>query len=914
MKRLGVLALLFTASALAQTSNVTATITDPDGQTWNNGTYTITFIPTPGIPGPYTWSGGNPFPNIYTGSFTSIGVLAIALPDNNFISPKGSKWQFTLCSQTSAPCQNVTTTVTGATPDLSTTLSSTLIAPRFGPGQFSFGYIDAEVAGALLPGVTYFNVTNTIQRIWNGSVWVNNSNGGTGLVSNCGAVGPLYYSSVIGQIATCDLFATTDGSGNLTFKKLTIGSGTGIIDMTEGASPGNPASGKGRQYVDSTTHLFTCLDPLAPSSNCIPSPITGTPTNGDCAKFASISKIQDAGYPCVTPSTVPTQVIQNGLLAEYRFTDGSGLTAADSSGNGNTATLGTGGNAPSWLTAGGLQFAASSGQFVTLPSALNTSITMQFVVQFQYAGAPQFNALIASASGASTDCGILMLDNQHNNVNQGTNYAFEMWTNGSYGAGWRQTVQGTAIVSHERPTSGSQLLQLNYDTLRTASTGTTFDGANYQLGGIAAGTGGTACPSGANTYFNGQILYAVFYNRALTQTEININNQFLTSVMFSRGTPINTQSTSLTDILLLDGDSEITFETNSMMSFPPTPVNVYNIGASGYFIEQMVADGPTVPDTYVQTAATRQADLIWGGTNNLTSSGLGCTGANAQCVMNFAASYCRARRLKGFKCIVVDLMDHNAGGGSAFKNGVNVAERTSWSGFADAFVDIGADPLMGCDGCATSSTYFQTGLHPSLASANNIVAPYIQRSINRLYGNNDWTSAATYASAAPAATAITAASESGNTVTITSTLNPPVNSCVTVAGVTPSGYNNVSGECWNVLTTSGSNFTYYNWTTGLGAGSVFGTASVPLQKDADTYTILNFGAGSFTLEPCGGYTGGKLYIKNINAGSSTVTAWGNDLIDGSTTATIAQNAVLVLQDKVVTSAAPVCSWVKVQNN
>src|SRR5258707_787057 len=126
-------------SLWSQTSNVTATITDADGQTWNNGTYTITFVPTPGIPGPYTWQGNPNFPQNYTGSFSNSGVLTVSIPDNSFIAPLGTKWQFTLCSNTSAPCQNIPLSVTGASPNLSTSLSTPLRAARFEIGTSS-GY------------------------------------------------------------------------------------------------------------------------------------------------------------------------------------------------------------------------------------------------------------------------------------------------------------------------------------------------------------------------------------------------------------------------------------------------------------------------------------------------------------------------------------------------------------------------------------------------------------------------------------------------------------------------------------------------------------------------------------------------------------------------------------------------------
>jgi len=177
VKLLAIVALMV-GSALAQTSAITATITDPDSQTWNNGTYIITFVPAPNTQQPSTWTGGA-LVTQYTGSLNSSGVLSVSVADNGFVSPPGSKWQFTLCSNTSAPCQNVVTAVTGASPNLSTTLSNGLIAPRFGAGQFAYGYLDTEVGGALLPGGTYYNVTNAVQRIWSGSAWGNNTSGGS---------------------------------------------------------------------------------------------------------------------------------------------------------------------------------------------------------------------------------------------------------------------------------------------------------------------------------------------------------------------------------------------------------------------------------------------------------------------------------------------------------------------------------------------------------------------------------------------------------------------------------------------------------------------------------------------------------------------------------------------------------------
>src|SRR5215831_98681 len=126
--RLRICAFFFLVStSFAQFTNITATITDPDGQLWANGNVQIIFVPTPGVPGPFTCQGTTNFPQKVNRSINSSGTFTITIPDNNFCSPACSQWQFQLCSNTSAPCQNVTIPVTGANTDLSAVLSARLI-------------------------------------------------------------------------------------------------------------------------------------------------------------------------------------------------------------------------------------------------------------------------------------------------------------------------------------------------------------------------------------------------------------------------------------------------------------------------------------------------------------------------------------------------------------------------------------------------------------------------------------------------------------------------------------------------------------------------------------------------------------------------------------------------------------------
>jgi hypothetical protein len=166
--------------AAAGTSAVTATVTDSDSQTWNNGTFQVTFVPVQGTPASSYNVNGASFTQSFSGSMNGSGVLTVTLTDLATISPSGGQWRFNLCPNASGVCGSViTNAVTGATPNLSSQLSSGLSGPRFSAGPSAYGYLDAEVSPTPQPGGQYFNVTSAVLRVWNGSAWVNGGGGGT---------------------------------------------------------------------------------------------------------------------------------------------------------------------------------------------------------------------------------------------------------------------------------------------------------------------------------------------------------------------------------------------------------------------------------------------------------------------------------------------------------------------------------------------------------------------------------------------------------------------------------------------------------------------------------------------------------------------------------------------------------------
>jgi hypothetical protein len=186
----------------AQTSNVTATVTDSDGQTWNNGTYQITFVPPTGYNGTvFTFNGVAWTPTVHNGNLSGAGVLTVAnLERNDYIFPANSHWKFTLCPNASFRCSDSTLTINQASQDIGSQL--TLTAPRFPASNLqtgSYGYADVEVSPIPPIGLFYWNVTSNTSRWYSSVGWVNGG-GATGPPGPPGATGATGPAGPMGSI------------------------------------------------------------------------------------------------------------------------------------------------------------------------------------------------------------------------------------------------------------------------------------------------------------------------------------------------------------------------------------------------------------------------------------------------------------------------------------------------------------------------------------------------------------------------------------------------------------------------------------------------------------------------------------------------------------------------------------------
>lgn len=346
MKKLLKIGILFVLSFAgdwlsAQSTTVSATVTDSAGNVWANGTYKITFRPVPNIPGPYVWSGGGTLPTQFTGTLDGSGHFSVSIPSNSAISPSGSQWTFTVAPFASSTAGVISTAVTGGSVDLSAPMTATFPPIQAFPTPMSFAYADSNQVPAPGAGQVYFNTTSLTLRYFNGSIW---SPIGSG--SGANPAPPAQCVQYAGPGAPPSTFAcdsSTVFGGGSAFSYIpsthTVGAsflnGLGFVGPFQTGSGGNGQSA----FFGSTTGTFGIIDNTELGGGGV-SIVTGTGGSGMTPGtyplvFSGGGGTGAAGVLVVTSATsyVPS------MTAE-----GSGYTSAP------TVSVTTGGTSPT-LTA-----------------------------------------------------------------------------------------------------------------------------------------------------------------------------------------------------------------------------------------------------------------------------------------------------------------------------------------------------------------------------------------------------------------------------------------------------------------------------------------------------------------------------------------------------------------------------------
>lgn len=673
--------------------------------------------------------------------------------------------------------------------------------------------------------------------------------------------------------------------------------------------------------------------------------VSGTATVTITTSPAS-AKAGGGGNGGTTPSSIPgtpglsAVPVQTNLLAEYRMLPTENPCAlVDYSGNGNNATACVGTSPTIISGSGGVLFGGAGA--IALPAALNSALSVQiFFVPANNGGAvlagngAAANLLLLTVTRVTgtNDSLITGYPSEHNMriltgrvdtapfAGLGSYPRAALVSGGAANITW--TMNGAAVDAVYL----NGTLTNSYITQGNATGNGHQTSGNYQLGGLASGSCTNWSAQLCNYLNSGsKVYYAVFYNRLISATEVQENTVYMNNYLAANGVSLSPYkpadaSSSQYLTIAVDGDS---LSCGPCASVTPLPANSYTgylfgltgptgsnsttnqaLGGRSLFANLVPAGNQAIDPLYYPYAAGNLTICAFCGTND---------GTLAQ-YQGGLVEWSLDRQKVGWKTCVAGVLD---GHGDATKNTFNAWLRQNWRSFANCFVDVAGTTQLGANGAQSNTTDFYTtdNLHIQDNGIINYEAPYIKRAINRLYGNHDFSSATVYVSAAAAAVATTAGTSSATQNVITTAATPAncvAGDWVTVAGVTPAGYN---GNFY-IIASTGTTITVHNAPSqsSLANITVQGTIVCPQQQDADEYQIVNFGVGNYSLQTCVALTGQNIYIQNINAVATTLLPFASETITGSgaTPTTLAANTTAILQAQLVSSAAGGCNWVRLQ--
>lgn len=293
---------------MAGFTTVSATVLDPGGIPYANGTWTANFV-DPGTPGKTPLINNSIITNVYAGDMDSFGAFTVSLPDNNVIGSQtgavGTQWKFTFAAKSSPvglgapPAFSVgPLTITGATQNISSTVQSAAasLAPLntavlsanntfTGNNTFNTGtttisgpssIASPSVTGTVAGGAIYIAPTLT-------SPTTTGTDNGTETLVNKTLTSPVINGTPTGTGTPTIVFARGSGGGNyttsnaayqdidaanLTSGSLTVPTGwKAVITLNVFGNAATSSTASGFAIADGTTVLIENTSSAADSVN-----------------------------------------------------------------------------------------------------------------------------------------------------------------------------------------------------------------------------------------------------------------------------------------------------------------------------------------------------------------------------------------------------------------------------------------------------------------------------------------------------------------------------------------------------------------------------------------------------------------------------------------------------------------------
>ncbi len=430
-----------------------------------------------------------------------------------------------------------------------------------------------------------------------------------------------------------------------------------------------------------------------------------------------------------------------GASADYHFTDGSGGTISDATGNGNTGTFGGGSLAPSWVTNG---LAFTTLQNVSLPAALNNSKTMCSGVYMTplstVAPANIYPAVVTSTLGTG---GVNLMYNLNG---YGAVFAMSISSGGANRTTTANLVSGFHVLCYVLGTGGADADQLYIDG-QTANY--TAQGASYgyqSSGNYLLGSSGVSAWN--NSGFNGTYYRFVAWPVELNPVQIAAVSGSIQQEIASRGVAVAPVPAPEANPLLLASGTSLTvgvgvfpsqaWPENLTLTNQPA-YTVLNYGISGVTLLAIEGSEPNRLAPYCRTEAGPSVYILQAGDNDFA----GFYGTTAQIVFGYMSGVIQTMKQAG--CRVYVMTGFSRAGtdttGRSFDSDKNAYDAVILSGWkaagADGVIDAGAILPMGCDGCNTNATYFQSdNTHPT-AAGQLLVAAAVSNVLNYAAGYHE---------------------------------------------------------------------------------------------------------------------------------------------------------------------------------
>lgn len=262
-------------------TTVTATLQDTASQTWGSATVIMSFQQTPGVPGPFL-NQGVPVTNTpQTTVANSSGTFSFSVDSNDTVTPSGSKWVATVCSNTSAICSSFVLNITGTNINISSMINPFLPPPIVNATPTILrAYNDTEVLGG--NGAIYWRTSDNSLRgcqalpngacTWiaiggtGGSGTVTQLNPGTGITLSPNPItttGSISITPTIsaGSCTSCNI--TYNAQGQITIAANGSGGGniTGSVSGTINTLPiFTGTTSIGNSQVTEVSNVLTTLD------------------------------------------------------------------------------------------------------------------------------------------------------------------------------------------------------------------------------------------------------------------------------------------------------------------------------------------------------------------------------------------------------------------------------------------------------------------------------------------------------------------------------------------------------------------------------------------------------------------------------------------------------------------------------